>query len=329
MRHVFGFVALVALGWLCVTGTAISESQVGGETHEGRVAKKAFERGEAKQGLLALQKAAQKGDLKALLRIGDILETGELVRPDRSKACKIYSLAADYYFRVDRFDPGAALVATAFRKAAKCYAGKSGSGGWERNMEAASELYYHAAVMLNDPESLFELAKLYLSGEGIPQNTALAIQHLDSAARKQFPPAQALLGSMMWEGKVMKQQKVSGLALLILGKERASSANRAWITSLYDDAMITASKETEGKARVLVDKWKSIHGDPTSQETINTVGTVAGKFDVPAPARSPTREFRGLDIDILHGVETYGSQPTGAPSGAKLPTEQKKAAEAR
>lgn len=260
--------------------------------------------------MLALQHAAKKGDLRALLRIAEVFESGKLVAQDRLKACQIYGIAADHYSRVDRFDPGAALVATAFRQTAKCYAKGFAKAGWERNMRAVAELYFHAGVTLRDPESAFELARLYLSGEGIPQNTALAAEMLQNAARRHYPPAQALLGSMMWEGKVMKRRAAQGLALLVIARERASSDNRPWIAILHDEAMITAPKPVEREARALVEKWNSLYD---GEKTLVASKSPLKNPSIPTPAKSPTRDLNGLDLDFISGMaESFENRTTRA-----------------
>jgi hypothetical protein len=142
------------------------------------------------------------------------------------------------------------------------------------------------------------------------RNPTIAIKYLEESARKGHPPAQALLGSMMWDGKVMKKRPAAGLALLILGKERTSEEDRAWIFALYDDAIITASKELEQDAVTLAEKWKSVHSDPATN-ALQTVATASGE-EVPPPSRSPLRQLKGIDINQAKGADSFGSLPTGA-----------------
>jgi TPR repeat protein len=304
MRRVFSVVLALALSGVSISGSLAQDSF----QTASRVAQS------TDSSVAALRKAAEDGNLRALVHMAELLDGGTLVAKDRLKACQMYGVVADRFASVDRYDPAAGLVAKAFRGAARCYAEGRDAPGWQRNMSAAADLLFHAGVILQDPESLFSLARLYLSGEGVPQNPTMAIRFLESAARKQFPPAQALLGSMMWDGKVMKRNAASGLALLILGRERTSPDNQAWINRLYDDAMITAPKDVEMEALALVDKWNSVHGNQAST-TIETVATV------PAPSKSPTRELKGLDLDISSGTDSYGNQTTRAnvPPGAAEP----------
>ncbi len=303
MRQFLGGISALLLSTMLTGVGYTAESPLRPASEEIEFAETAFRENNVAAGLIALQRASDLGSLNALLRIAAIHEKGELVPSNWLKACQTYSIAADRYSRVDRFYPSADLVATAFRKLANCYAKGFGSSEAEPNMSAAADLYFHAGVLLQDPEGMFELAKLYLTGSGILQNTTMAIRLLDSAARKQHPPAQALLGSMMWDGKVMKRQAAQGLALLILGRERTAPENRAWILSLYDDAIIVAPKEIEAEAMLLVEKWKTVHG-----EIYQTIATSAPATEVPAPSKSPTRQLG--DLDYKNGTDKFQNQNT-------------------
>jgi hypothetical protein len=310
MRRIYGVIAALLVA--CVSSGAAMSAEPAARSipDELAFADQAFRTGKIEAGIAALQRAADQGSLRAMLNIGNIYGEGTLVAKDRLKACQSYAQGADRFERMDRFHPAARLIAEAFRLAAKCHAEGLPAAGWPRNLKAAADMYFHAGVILGDPVGLYELAKVYLNGEGIMRNPTIAIKHLEESARKGHPPAQALLGSMMWDGKVMKKRPAAGLALLILGKERTSEEDRAWIFALYDDAIITASKDLEQDAITLAEQWKSVHGDPATN-ALQTVATASGQ-EVPPPSRSPLRQLKGIDINQAKGTDSFGSLPTGA-----------------
>lgn len=249
--------------------------------------------------IIALKRAASIGNYSAILRLAEIYDSDEFEARDPRMACGYYIRATELAGKVDRFHPEAHRLATAFRRAADCYAEGVGTPNGGKDLNMAGNLLFHSGVMLEDAESLFKLGKMFLSGDGIGPNLGMATRFLENAARKQYPPAQALLGSMMWEGKVTKHKPVAGLALLILGKERTQAKDRAWISSLHDEAIITASKDVEREARQLVEKWKSVHtnGVPTSAPMQHLA--------MPSPSKSPVRDLEtdaeaaGLAADEL------------------------------
>jgi TPR repeat protein len=297
MRKIIGVLAGLALSTVCVGGVAA-------QTHTGTngttVVKATNAVADDKELLADVQQKAKAGDLRALLRLGEMFETGAAGLPkDSLRACQIYNIAVEQYDKVDHYDAGAALVARAFRLAAKCYA--EGVGGWPRNVEVAVPLYLHAGITLRDPAATFDLARIFLSGGAGQANSALAIQMLHGAARKQYAPAQALLGSLMWQGKVMQQDKSRGLALLIVGLERSPAEYRDLVKPLFDEAMMAASKKDEYEALALVKKYKETHS-----ETMRT--NSATNDAAPTPSKGPLLQ---LD-DFIGEIESYGGIPTGA-----------------
>jgi TPR repeat protein len=310
MRKVIGVLAGLALSTVCVSGVAAQALTGSSGTTVMKVTNTVSR---DKQALAELQQAAKAGDLRALLRIGEMFEAGTTVLPkDPLRACQIYNIAVEHYDKVDRYDAGAALVARAFRLAGKCFA--EGPSGWTRNVEVAVALYLHAGITLRDPAATFELARIYLSGEAIPMNSALAIGMLQNAARKQYAPAQALLGSLMWQGKVMPQDKARGLALLNLGLERAPTEYRQLVKLLFDEAMMSASKQDQQEALVLVKKYKETHSDPSKDQTNTNALTVS---PMPSPPKSPMRELQ----DFIGEMDSYTNMPTGATGAIPAPTQ--------
>jgi hypothetical protein len=311
MRQVFPVICALALVWVLSSGAVMAQQFSDPIENNIEAADIAFEKGHVDIGLALLVRAWDQGDLRALMRIGRIYDEGKLVAQNRLKACGSYVQVMDKLVNVDRFHPYARLAAEAFRRSGDCYAEGLSADGWERNMVLAANLYFQAGVMLHDPAGLFELAKLYLNGEGVARNPAMAVNFLETSARKRYPPAQALLGSLMWEGKVMKRRPGPALALLMLGKEGTSAQDRAWIVTLYDDAVITASKDVEQEALVLVDKWKAVYGDPSSN-VFQTVASDGGPDAIPLPLRSPVRHLNGINLNLAKEAESFGNQNTRA-----------------
>lgn len=233
--------------------------------------------------VIALQRSASQGNFSALLRLGEIYDAENFEQRDFEKACDYYIRVTERAGKFDRFHPEAGRLAAAFRRAADCYIEGVGTPNGAKDVNMAGNLLFHSGAILEDAESLFKLGKLFLAPDGIGPNLGMATRFLENAARKQYPPAQALLGSMMWEGKVTKHQPAAGLALLILGKERTQAKDRAWITTLHDEAIITAAKDVEREARQLVEKWKAVHS--------NTVPTAAPiqQIAIPTPSKAPAR----------------------------------------
>lgn len=257
----------------------------------------------------ALEHEASQNSLRAQLSLAQLYTDGKFVAKDTFKACRLYSEAASGHSKMDPKHPLAKNVGEAYRNWAKCYVKGLPQPGWTRNMNAAAELYFHAGVVFGDVPALYELALLYLAGQGVSQNTKLGIAHLYTTSRKRYPPALARLGNLMWEGRVMKRLPAAGLALLILAKDGCEPDDRAWITSLYDDAMITATHDEEAEAVRVAAEWRSTYGTVPRQaakpsepaETATVTAPVASDGNAPASGEQQRSHFsnqptRGLSV---------------------------------
>ena len=82
------------------------------------------------------------------------------------------------------------------------------------NPKIAMEYLREAAQFFRDEDAQFELAKLYLRGEGIESDEAYAKHWLSVLSQKGHAGAQAFLADLLWRGKYMRQDPVRALALI-------------------------------------------------------------------------------------------------------------------
>jgi TPR repeat protein len=279
------------------------------------LAERALREGQIAYGIETLQQAAQRGGIRAQLRLAKIYAEGKFLPRDEVKACELYSALADRYSQIDRTDAAAKLIAEAFRAWATCYARGAPSPQWQTNLSRAAVLYYQAGVILDDAESLYELANMFMTGQGIAQNPRLAVHYFFSAARKRYAPAQAMLGSMMWEGKLVKRQPVNGLALIVLALESAKPEDKAWIDSIHQEALILASKEEESQAIRLAHDWKKAYDAETTGAAPPML--LAVPQIVPPPVRAP-----GAPPHVAGQRQLATPQPGTATQPAAKPMEQ-------
>lgn len=284
------------------------------------LAEQALKGGRVKDALSVLESSARQNVLAAQLRLGRIYAEGIVAARDDVRACKLFEAAVEGHSSYDRMHAEAPMMGEALRSLGFCYLSGVSTPGWERDTTRAAELFHQAGAIYEDRVGLFELAKLYLKGEGVRQNSRLAISYLYTAARKRYAPAQALLGTMMWEGKMMKRQSGAGLALLMLAREGAATEDRSWIERSYDDAMLTASKDEEFESAALAKNWKGAYGtEPASTlEATNAIPmdspVVAAREDdgVPLPVRAPWHQANAPMPNSGGEENQFRTLPTGA-----------------
>jgi uncharacterized protein len=288
-RGLFGFWVSAGLAFGGLSFSAMAAPGTAVASDEFTMAERAIQVGNVAEGLQVLHLQAQRGGMRASLKLARLYSEGKVVAHDEVKACELYGALADKYAQIDRSDPGARLIAEAFRSWAYCYL--RGAQGWEKNPVRAAELFHQAGVMLEDSDSLYELARIYLKGDGLAPNPRLAVHFLSIAVRKRHVPAQALLGTLMWQGRVLKPQRVNGLALMKFALESARPEDQQWIRREHDDALLTAKKEEEVDALRLVAEWKRAYSpDSTGGTSPLNVQTPAGSAPVAGTPILPTTQ---------------------------------------
>lgn len=78
------------------------------------------------------------------------------------------------------------------------------------------------AVYQNHDLAAYHLGKLYLTGEGIPKNTELAVRYLEQSARAGNQYAQYTLGKVYLIGKDVGQDKEKAYAYFWLAAEQGN-----------------------------------------------------------------------------------------------------------
>ena len=230
--------------------------------------------------LATLKAAATRNVLKAQIQLGRLYSEGTQVAKNRVKACNLFKAAVHGHTGYDKTHPQAKAVGEAMRLLGLCYLKGAPGSDWTPYPQRAAMLFLNAGATFEDSSALFELAQLYLKGKGVRANPRLAISHLYTAARKQYAPAQALLGSMKWEGRIMKRRSSEGLALLIMAKDADDPVNspleyRAWISQVYEDAFLTASRSEEYESATLARTWKKAYGILNSRPAENITNSIS------------------------------------------------------
>ena len=210
-----------------------------------------FRRGEKAEAMTVLQFAAGQGHVGAQWMIGRMYAKGEGVEPNDFKAFE--------YFReivskagIDDIDDSlesrqnAAYVSQALLQLGSYY--REGIPGThvKPNPQLAVSLYSRAAYNYGDPNAQFNLAMMYIEGNGVPKDAKRALQLLHNAAKKGHAPSRALLGHMMFKGEAIKRQPELGLMWMGLARQSAEQSGQVdaqWIIDLHDKALEEASDD--------------------------------------------------------------------------------------
>ncbi|MDZ4790871.1 MAG: tetratricopeptide repeat protein [Hyphomicrobiales bacterium] len=207
-------------------------------------AQRAFTEKRIADGFQLLELAAQRGVLGARIEVARMYAKGDVVPRDDAKAFHYYKRIANDYADVDRRHALAQFVAEAFRMTATYLRNGIKSIDLRPNPVEASRLMLQSAGIYHEREAQYELATMFLNGEGVEKNPTIAIAWLVNSARKRYAPAQAVYGDMLWNGKDVKLAPVKGLALIALALDNADDDQREFVLPFYANATGEADKET-------------------------------------------------------------------------------------
>lgn len=98
------------------------------------------------------------------------------------------------------------------------------------NPDRAFDMFHYAASYFGDPDGQYNLARLYMTGQGANRDRRQAARWMKLAAEKGHAPARAAFGEMLLRGgEGVPRQPVLGLMWLAMAREGADPTREAWI----------------------------------------------------------------------------------------------------
>ena len=249
----FGLILLGATSSLALDPAARTPVPAAGGYRSAREALRSgvrdYNAGDKEGAARALEYAAGQGHALALWKLGRMYAEGDGVPHDDLKAFEFFSRIAD-----DNTDDGpdaqnSGVVASAFT-ALGTYFLDGIKGTYVRpNPERAYDMFNYAASYFGDPNAQYNLARLYLDGNGVEADPRQAARWFNLAAEKGHAPAQALLGELLINGQGVPAQRARGLMWLALARDSAQGRKDEWIVALSDKAWASASEDEKAAAQ--------------------------------------------------------------------------------
>jgi uncharacterized protein len=173
-------------------------------------------------------------------------------------------------------DPDDGKRAPFVAKALTALAGYVRSGvkeiGLEPDPDRAVEYLHHAATFFGDKDAQFELAKLYITGGGSPEDVKRGMHYLSVLTEEGYPGAQAVLADLLWRGRFVKKDERRALALITMAVENAPTHERIWIEDIYQNIFCGTSQGTRKQADGIVAVWKKMFGRPAAPDRMGLGG---------------------------------------------------------
>lgn len=209
---------------------------------------KAYKKGKKNDAVEAYQYAAEKGHAGAQWKLARMYDTGDGVAEDDYKAFQFYEKIVRQ--GIDPVSPDGSYVSSALVSLARYL--KNGISGTpvEANPAAARDMYAQAAWSFADPQAQFELGQMFLSGDGGNRDVKQAFNLFRLSSEKGHAGGMAMFGDLLFQnGKTVR-----GLASLTAALQRSQPQDRAWISTMQEQAFALAGEADRRTAMALADE---------------------------------------------------------------------------
>lgn len=217
-----------------------------------RAGAETLQRGDAVNSIAALRYAADGGETLAQWKLGRMYAAGEGVQKNDFTAYQYFARIVREY-NEDQSNPrDLPVVASAFVAIGVYSLGGIPNTAVRRDPIRAQGMFHYAATTFGDPNAQFNLARMYLDGNGVARNSRQAVAWLNLASMKNHIESQALLGNILFHGADgVPRQRARGLMLLTVAREAAANQEKhAWIVPIYEKAMAQATDFDREAARI-------------------------------------------------------------------------------
>ncbi len=277
----------------------------------------AFKGGYYELAIPALEYAAEHDMLLAQYYLGVLFSDNNSIHTNHPKAYLLFQAIANKHANADPKDSTKApFVANSLTSLARYLTSGLPEIGVEVDATRAAEYLRHAALFFNDEDAQFELAKLYLRGEGVKSDVARGKHWLATLAKKGHAGAQAFLADLYSRGMYVRKDSVRALALISVALKNTSSKDRVWIEDVYQNIYCGASKGVRAQVDGgMVAQWDKRYGRRPSLESNLGLGLLKIKTHrVCEDGKTPPLLKQGLQpSEALHNNAVSADAGTTVP----------------
>jgi len=158
--------------------------------------------------------------------------------------------------------------------------------------------------VFNEPDAQFEIAKLYLSGVGVPVDIPLGLHYIQKLVQEGHAGAQAYLADRHWAGGLAQVAKdhARALALSKLAVENAGASDRLWIEDSYQNMYCGAAPAERTRAAEIAAGWRRVFARTPSAERMPQPMSLGRRQ--PTPSRLLCGNGEPIDMDLRGNIAT-------------------------
>jgi hypothetical protein len=209
--------------------------------------------GDVKNGISALDYAAEHGHPIALWKLGRMFADGDQVARDEARAFRYFQEIVENHSDDSLGTPASRYVANAFVSLGGYYVTGIANSSIKANPQRARDLFAYAASYFGDAAAQFRLGQMLLDGQGGPKDPWQAARWLKLSADKGYYQAQALLGVTLFKGQGIPRQAPRGLMYLTIARDTAPQDKT--IADLHAAAFAAATDDERAVALSYLESW--------------------------------------------------------------------------
>lgn len=216
--------------------------------------RKAYRNGKYEKALKFFRRASDDGNIVADWYLGHMYRMGRGVPKDDAVAYSYYDRVAQQY-DPDEQDANRLRITVDATVRLADYQRKGVKGaGVKANPSAAARTYFKMATSYGHPAAQYALGDMNIEGDGVKSNPQQGLKWLMSAARKRYAPAEAFLGELYWNGKIVRRDRTRALMWYILARNSAKPEENPEIydRTLQIEANVSEDERIEAEARAKV-----------------------------------------------------------------------------
>ncbi len=223
-------------------------------TDDLKKAKRAYRNGNYDRALRFFRRASDDGNIVADWYLGHMYRQGRGVSQDDAAAFTYYSRVADHYDPDEDDQNRIRIIVDAMVRIADYQRIGSARAGLKPNPQAAARSYLKIATAYGHPAAQYALGVMSIRGQGLKKNPQQGLKWLIAAARKRYAPAEAFLGELYWEGKIVRGDRTRAVMWYRLARQSARPEENPEIfdRALQLEANVSEDELIEAEARAKV-----------------------------------------------------------------------------
>lgn len=239
-------------------------------TDDLKKAKRAYRNGNYERALRFFRRASDDGNIVADWYLGHMYRQGRGVQQNDATAYTYYSRVAEHYDPDEDDQTKLRVIVDAMIRQADYQRVGIASIGMKPSPQMAARTYMKIATTYGHPAAHFALGIMNVEGQGVSTNPQQGLKWLMAAARKRYAPAEAYLGELYWQGRIVKGDRTRAVMWYILARESAKPEENP---EIYDRALQLEANvaedeliEAQARAKVWDDQYPTRGGRSGSNE---------------------------------------------------------------